>query len=498
MKIIMRKGIGILVCMLMLVGMFSTSVAAENSTTAKITIEKEGSTFTAYKILDLKVQEGNSSYEVAVAGAFQSFLNNGEYGSYTLNQIETIASNSEEAEKFAIHVKNYIKDNNVLSDAQINHNTPQEVELGYYLILETATDTTKPTVASKPILVSVPQSTQNAEGQFEWNYNVTIKVKDSQADINKEIIVNDTGVNASIEQINSTIVYRITAGVPKYSADATNIKYVMKDTLDKGLTFTEGTVKVYSLADDVKTLVENAVTIDKVVNADGTTTLTLSFDYNQIKAMDEICVEYEAILNENAIIGSVGNKNKVNLTYTNNPDQNDDYTTPDKEVVTYTYGLQIEKTDGESKKVLEGAIFTIENADKSYSKTVTTDVYGIIHLSGLNEGTYTVKETKAPSGYILPNGEITVEIIANRGDDGSIAQGYQVKVDSGQATEASTIVTKDGLNHIYGNLGITNQKGFNLPQTGGAGTWMFTVGGLFIIAVAMVIFIKSRRSTRED
>ena len=498
MKRMMRKGMGILVCMLLLVGMFSSSVLAENNTTGKITIEKEGSTFTAYKILDLKVQEGTSSYEVAVAEAFQSFINHSSYGSYTLNQLEAIGSNSEEAEKLALHLKSYVKDNKVLSDAQIHHNTPQEVELGYYLILETATDSTKPTVASKPILVSVPQSIQNADGQLEWKYNVTIKVKDSQADINKEIIVDDTGVNASTEQVNSTILYRITAGVPKYSADATNIKYVMKDTLDKGLTFTEGTVKVYSIAGDEKTLVENVVTMNKVVNADGTTTVTLSFNYNRIKTLDEICVEYEAVLNENALIGSVGNKNKVSLTYTNNPDQNSDYTTPDKEVVTYTYGLQLEKTDVDSKKALEGATFFIENADKSYSKTVTTNANGIIHLSGLNEGTYTVKETKAPSGYILANGEITVEIIANRGEDGSITKGYQVKVGNDQATEASTTINKDGLTHIYGNLGITNQKGFNLPQTGGAGTWMFTLGGLFIITVALVIFIKSRKATRGE
>ena len=45
-------------------------------------------------------------------------------------------------------------------------------------------------------------------------------------------------------------------------------------------------------------------------------------------------------------------------------------------------------------------------------------------------------------------------------------------------------------------LVIGNKQGFNLPTTGGAGTWMFTIGGLVLMAGAVVVFISSRKKAK--
>ena len=45
----------------------------------------------------------------------------------------------------------------------------------------------------------------------------------------------------------------------------------------------------------------------------------------------------------------------------------------------------------------------------------------------------------------------------------------------------------------YAVTSISNTKGFNLPRTGGAGTWMFTVGGILIMATMVTVFVKLKR-----
>lgn len=48
---------------------------------------------------------------------------------------------------------------------------------------------------------------------------------------------------------------------------------------------------------------------------------------------------------------------------------------------------------------LRGAVFTLYKADDSVVKTVTTDNAGVALFTGLNPGSYYIKETKAPEGY---------------------------------------------------------------------------------------------------
>ena len=90
------------------------------------------------------------------------------------------------------------------------------------------------------------------------------------------------------------------------------------DTLSAGLTFDESSVKVY--VNDSKTPVAtNQYTITYPA-ADGH-----SFDVtiNDVKSLGEnvskVRVEYEAELNKNAVIGAVGNPNKMYMEFSNNP-----------------------------------------------------------------------------------------------------------------------------------------------------------------------------------
>ena len=47
-------------------------------------------------------------------------------------------------------------------------------------------------------------------------------------------------------------------------------------------------------------------------------------------------------------------------------------------------------------------------------------------------------------------------------------------------------------------LTIINNPGFDLPKTGGYGTWMFTVGGCMLLGVAVFIVARGRKHSKND
>ena len=67
---------------------------------------------------------------------------------------------------------------------------------------------------------------------------------------------------------------------------------------------------------------------------------------------------------------------------------------------------------------------------------------------------------------------------------------------------ASAIVNSKDASMSEGNaivpLTVVNNPGFDLPKTGGYGTWMFTIGGVALLATAAFIVVKSRKHKHEQ
>ncbi|RFT63913.1 TQXA domain-containing protein [Bacillus clarus] len=72
-------------------------------------------------------------------------------------------------------------------------------------------------------------------------------------------------------------------------------------------------------------------------------------------------------------------------------------------------GLKIVKV-GEQKELLQGAVFEVMNSANEKVGTMTTNEQGSASLSGLEIGTYTLKEVKSPIGYVLNEQPQQIEV----------------------------------------------------------------------------------------
>lgn len=338
----------------------------------------------------------------------------------------------------------------------------------------------------------------------------SINPKSDKPSVEKKVMDNEeyTDWNDVADyDIGEKVPFKLTATMPG-SSDFNDYKtYSLKftDTLSTGLTFNN----------DIK------VTIDGTTVEASNYTVTqtnsgFTVEIADVKTLgatmnSKVVVEYTATLNANAVVGLGGNENAVKLEYSNNPNGEGKGETPEDKVVVFTYELDVNKIDGEDEtKTLAGAEFklsqgdkwlVVENGkvkewidDKANASTLITDGNGKISIIGLDEGTYSLEETKAPAGYNLPSNEfklvITADDVHALSYDGSNAANLltalKISVDGGKAVDGNTAT---GLV----NATVKNNKGSSLPSTGGIGTTIFYVCGGIIVAAAAVLLIAKMR-----
>jgi LPXTG-motif cell wall-anchored protein len=215
---------------------------------------------------------------------------------------------------------------------------------------------------------------------------------------------------------------------------------------------------------------------------------------------NKVVVEYNATLNDKAVLGSEGNPNSVELTYSNNPNDTGDGkskpantgTTPKDTVKVFTYQTIINKVGEDEKTPLAGAEFTLVKKNKDGS-TKNVDVVKNAEgtsftFKGLDAGDYVLKETKTPDGY---NTVKPIEFTINAKYDPEADDPQLINL-SGDVTSG---VAEFDANKADGSLkaDIVNRKGSLLPSTGGMGTTILYVIGSILVLVAAVLLITKKR-----
>lgn len=165
--------------------------------------------------------------------------------------------------------------------------------------------------------------------------------------------------------------------------------------------------------------------------------------------------------------------------------------------------LRIEKVDAANpERRLNGATFMLyadENGDipatdfsgapigpvvtGGYADDEQTQPLGIGYVGNLLPGTYYLMETVAPPGFNAFDGSILVTVTA---DGVTVLQPEN-------AAGSATAYAQNGIVTVV----VTNSNGTELPHTGGHGTFLYTSGGLLLMAAAMIYLVCARRRERR-
>lgn len=366
------------------------------------------------------------------------------------------------------------------------------------------------TKVSVPFFVSLPFT--DASGKSVTDIYAYPKNSTGNVNIDKEIesvgTTPITGKQANAN-IGDEITYKVTYSVPVPENGLTELKIV--DTMDKGLTFTNEASNITVINDkgaegSEKKLIydkEYKVTLDTEKNK-----VTIDFekylDSLQKNSTEEFTITYKVKLNESAVLGQAGNKNKVELVYKNDGETESKTKTPDKEVKVFTYGIDLTK-QGESGAKLSGVEFKLTDGtneinvlksgdayypsnDTKASSTVTTDNNGEIHIRGLKLGTYKLKETKTNAGYVLLKKPVEIKIM----EDNATTTPGAAKAMVG--SNKVTMTDDNGSLTAKVPLTVVNSKGFDLPVTGGRGIALFTIAGIAIVVAAGTLLFMRKRS----
>lgn len=488
-------------------------------------------TFVAYKVLNATVSADNTTITYEVVDGYAAALKTAlglpttATNDEIITAIENLEGDATGMRTFADKLYAAVKANTPDVSA-IKGGEAKDMATGYYLIVDTSTDLADD-VRSK-VMVNTADNRQGG---------LTVELKKNGPQFEKKIWDTDdsttklptgdlkdyTGwADSADHDFGDAVPFKLEATLPSDINLYDNYKIVFNDTLDAGLTLNAGSIKVYMNGEDVtdKFTLPTASAASFEISDDNIKDNDVTLSGN-----DEITVYYTATLNENAVIGNMGNWNGAKLTYTNDyywdgtagSDNDSTSETPMDYVVAFTYKTVVDKIDGNGA-ALAGAGFTLSKwisdgtADGGAWAAVGAEVTGVttFEFKGLDAGKYKLEETTVPEGFTKADDiEFTISAThtlenVTKVTDGSVLTAFDVTAGVGlTANRVSGEIEKtNGDKHaavsgeVYGE--IVNQSGTLLPGTGGIGTTIFYLGGGVMATIGGVYLISKRRMKKSE
>lgn len=470
-----KKPACFLLALLMVFALAAPALAAENYT---ITVKNNNpavsidqNTYTAYRLFGVTYGQDKSSYAYTVTKEFEGFSYTAGGTVYSgealIDYLSHQQTDSETMNAVAKAALAYINAQNIQPSgtakasgetAGIRLSSP-----GYYLVFGTATAPEGQTITAACSLTTTDPAAE-------------INVKADAPSLDKKI---DQGAAAGVYDekdpaknqgsVGDTVPFVLHSTVPQMTGYE-KYYFVVRDTLSKGLTFNED-VKI-TLGQTA--LSSDAYTVTHSRAQDGSTEISIVFrNFIQYKqnAGQDITLCYSATINQNAVIGNLGNPNTASLTYSNNPHAADSGTpenpdlptpnspvgqTPESRTVTYVSGLRLTKIDNSPEgKILTGAKFELKG-----TSTNVVLVNGEIF-----------RQSESGSFYRLKDGTYTQTPPVTSGDEADTSALY----DSTTITyEKINTVTKNTETKAIVTEGWVDSRG-ELTFSGlGAGTYTIT------------------------
>ena len=428
------------------------------------------------------------------------------------------------------------------------HTSASNMEQGLYLVVETRVPEMV-TSTCNPFFVSLPMTTIDGAA---WNYDVTVYPKNQTGNPNLEKTVreskNSTGKhNGSLTDITDgfehtaaasagdVVDYQIISTLPTITSKASSLsEYTYVDTLSRGIR--------YNKQDVVIEFFKDAGCTDKIASwgedsgkftvayDDTANTMTIKMTESGLSEVNEsegvyvdsvkrgysdcaMRITYAATLTADAQMGDKDNPNTVTLTWKRT--NTTYFDTLEDCCHVYTYGIDVLKQFSDNGGKVQNVKFLLHNdtddvyviadlkdgvyyakgfaAKKADATTFVPNVQGHVVVKGLEDDTYSLTETATDKGYILL--KEAVKIVITTKENGACEQcGAKLPTATGTVNGKAVSMTEG--NAIV-PLTVINNPGFDLPKTGGYGTWMFTIGGVALLGAAAFIAVKSRKRNEQ-
>lgn len=495
----MKKLVGILLTLAMIVAMSVTAFAAD------ITIKGTGKEYKAYKLLNATNDTTDTTkFAYTLNDKYASILREVTGKTDGAEIVKVISESADSIQSFADKVYNEVK--KLDADYTTTNKTFKGVDQGYYLIVETVLDGDNDTYS---LVMLDTVGTGNIEVTTKEDApTLEKKVKEKNDSTGKETDWQD----GADYDLGDAVPFKLTGTVSARYDNYTSYAYTFHDKMSNGLTLNY----LENNTNDVKVYVDGTqITTGYTVVTDGLTdgcTFEVRFenlkDISSVKAGSEITVEYTARLNENAVIGSTGNPNEASLEYSNNPYGKGTGTTPWDKVIVFTYKLVANKID-KDKHPLAGAGFTLYklNASSGKYEAVGSEIKGTdedpktrFEFSHLDAGQYKLVETTIPAGYNKAEDLIfTVEATYDTTADNPQLTGLVIKGEGGETVSSGeNKVFTINLTEGSATTDIVNHSGTELPSTGGMGTTiLYVIGAILVIGAGILLITKKRMNANK-
>ena len=428
------------------------------------------------------------------------------------------------------------------------YTSASNMEQGLYLVVETRVPENV-TSTCNPFFVSLPMTTIDGTA---WNYDVTVYPKNQTGnptlDKTAREAKNSTGKNTgsltditdgyahtATASVGDTVDYQIISTLPTITSKASSLsEYTYVDTMSKGIRYSKNDVVIEffrdaGCTDKIATWAVNSgkftVGYDDTAN-----TMTIRMTDTGLAEINEAAtvytdsvkrgysgctmrLTYAAALTADAKMGDTDNPNEVVLTWKRT---NTTYFDTLKDCChVYTYGIDVLKQFSDNGGNVRNVKFRLHNdtddvfviadlkdgvyyakgftSKKSDATTFVPNGSGHIVVKGMEDDTYSLTEIATDKGYVLLRD--AVKIVIKTAENGQCEQcGAKL------LTASATVNGKDA-GMTDGNaivpLTVVNNPGFDLPKTGGYGTWMFTIGGILLLGTAVFIVVKSRKQHKS-
>ena len=429
------------------------------------------------------------------------------------------------------------------------HTSADQLEQGLYLVVETRVPENV-TSTCNPFFVSLPMTTTDGAA---WSYDVTVYPKNQTGNPDLEKTVreakNSTGKNTgsltdikdgykhtATASVSDVVDYQIISTLPTITSKASSLsEYTYVDTLSKGIRYNKNDVvieffKDAGCTDKIATWDESSGKFT-VAYDDTANTMTIRMTDAGLSEINEAAtvytdsvkrgysdctmrLTYAATLTADAKMGDTDNPNEVVLTWKRT---NTTYFDTLKDCChVYTYGIDVLKQFSDNGGSVRNVKFRLHNdtddcyiiaeqkdgvyyakgfaAKKADATTFIPNAQGHIVVKGLEDDAYSLTEIATDKGYVLLRE--AVKIVIKTAESGQCEK-CGAKLLTASATVNGKDVTMTDGNAIV-PLTVVNNPGFDLPKTGGYGTWMFTIGGVALLGAAAFIVIRSRKHKNEQ